>query len=81
MNELVSLIATIYWDRMDDARRTIRAVNQAVFLDMGLAVSVYYDAFLGAVESMSNELNFSLARARALTALSESAGIPKGSEI
>ena len=63
LNELVSLIATIYRDRMDDARRTIRAVNQAVFLDMGLAVSVYYDAFLGAVESMSNELNFSLARA------------------
>jgi len=61
--ELVALISSIHRDRPDEAPRALRAVNQAVFLDMGLAVSVYYDSFVGAMEDMSNELNFSLARA------------------
>ena len=63
LNELVDLIATLYRDSPEQARLTHRAVNQVVFLDMGLATSVYYDSFLGALEDMSNELNYSLARA------------------
>ena len=63
LDELVYLITTIYHDKLDDRRRFVRAVNKAIFLDMGFAVSVYYDSFVGALEEMSNELNFSLARA------------------
>ena len=63
LNELVTLLTSVYRDRPDELRPILRAVNQAVFLDMGLAVSVYYDAFVGSLEDMSNQLNFSLARA------------------
>ena len=63
LDALVSLITDLYQDRPDQQRRVLHAVNRAVFLDMGLAVSTYYGSIVGALEDMSNELNFSLARA------------------
>jgi len=43
--------------------RLFSAVNKALFLDLGLASSVYHDSYVGALEELSNELNLSLARA------------------
>ncbi|MTJ82082.1 MAG: HD domain-containing protein [Telmatospirillum sp.] len=62
-NELTGLACGLCCDGRGGTLRLIQAINQAVFLDMGLAVSAYYDIFVGALEDMSNELNFSLARA------------------
>ena len=61
--ELVRIISHSLDGRPDDMARYLSALNAAIFLDMGLAVSVYYDALLSEIESMAHELNFSLARA------------------
>lgn len=63
LSELVDLMVNAYHDDPDRLRRALAALNQAVFLDMGLGVAVYHDAFVGALAEMSNEVNFSLARA------------------
>lgn len=63
MTELVTLVTRLYQGRPKEMERLLRAVTKAIFLDMGLATSVYYDSFISALEDMSNELNFSLARA------------------
>jgi len=63
LNELTVLISTFHRDRPDIAQSTHYAVQQAIFLDMALAISVYYESMIWALEEMSNELNFSLARA------------------
>ena len=63
LNELTPLILTLYQDDPKQGVTVLRAVNQAVFLDLGLATSVYYDSAVSALEEMSNELNFSLAKA------------------
>lgn len=63
LSELVALVTRLYQDRPQEMEPLLRAINKAIFLDMGLATSVYYDSFITALENMSNELNFSLARA------------------
>lgn len=63
MNELSSIIVSMYSNDTDKTQDALHAVNKAIFLDMGLAISVYYDSFVSELEEMSNEVNFSLARA------------------
>ena len=43
--------------------RTLRAVNFAVFLDLGFVASVYYDAYTDDLAAMAKDLTVSLARA------------------
>lgn len=63
MNALVAIVQEALADRPASATTYLQALNRAVFLDMGLATSVYYESLLGAVEEMARELNFALARA------------------
>ncbi len=63
LNEIGALLCAELHDRPVLLKGALHAVNRAIFLDMGLAVSVYYDDLVGAVERMSNDLAFSLARA------------------
>ena len=63
LNSLVSLITVLYQGNIDKQLRVHHEVNRAIFLDMGMAISAYYDTVVGALEDMSNEVNFSLARA------------------
>jgi putative two-component system response regulator len=44
-------------------KRVLRAVNFAVFLDLGFVASVYYDAYTDDLASMAKDLTVSLARA------------------
>jgi len=63
MNALVDIVTGVMSDRPEQASRYLQALNTAIFLDQGLATSVYYESLLGAVEEMASELNFALARA------------------
>ncbi len=63
LGELTALVPRLLPDDAVRQQQVLEALNRAIFLDMGLATSVYYDMQVGAVEEMSNELNFSLARA------------------
>ncbi len=63
LSEFVGQMVAAYHDDPDRLRRALTALNQVVFLDMGLGVAVYHDAFVSALAEMSNEVNFSLARA------------------
>ncbi|HVJ43636.1 MAG TPA: HD domain-containing phosphohydrolase [Dongiaceae bacterium] len=63
LNEVGGVILAEFGNQPALQRRYLTAVNRAVFLDLGLATSVYYDAYLADIEGMSRELNFSLARA------------------
>lgn len=63
LNEIVVVATRALAARPDDLHRYLTALNRAVFLDMGLATSVYYDTLTVQLEEMSHELNFSLARA------------------
>lgn len=61
--EVIKIITRELNGRPDDLCRYLDALNQAVFIDMGLSVSVYYDSLVAQVEEMAQELNLSLARA------------------
>lgn len=63
MNALVGIVLRGLADRPETAITYLQALNRAIFMDMGLATSVYYESLLGAVEDMARELNFALARA------------------
>lgn len=63
LNELARLITSVIPMADADRTRYLQAINNVVFLDMGLATSVYYDTVLNAIEEMAHELNLSLARA------------------
>lgn len=63
MDELMRIVTTEMVGRPADQARYLSALNRAIYLDMGLATSVYYDSLLGALEEMAQELTFSLARA------------------
>lgn len=63
LNELTRLITGVIPIAEDSRLRYLVAINNAVFLDMGLATYVYYDSVVSDVESMAQELNLSLARA------------------
>jgi putative two-component system response regulator len=63
MNQLIRIVSESLEGRPKEKERYLAALNRAIFLDKGLATMVYYDALVGAVEEMSYELNFSLARA------------------
>lgn len=63
MGELIRIVSENMAGRSHDKERYLSALNRAIFLDKGLATMVYYDSLLGAVEDMSYELNYSLARA------------------
>ncbi len=63
LDKLSKLITTLHHEQPEVSYRILRAVNKAVFFDMGLAVAVYHDAFTDSIEEMSLELNSSLARA------------------
>ncbi len=63
MNQLIRIVSENLTGRSKEKERYLAALNRAIFLDKGLATMVYYDALVGAVEEMSYELNFSLARA------------------
>lgn len=63
LNDVVEEISDQLSDRPADLKRYLTALNRAVFLDMGLATSVYYESLIGQLEDLSQELNLSLARA------------------
>ncbi|MGE4281130.1 MAG: HD domain-containing phosphohydrolase [Magnetospirillum sp.] len=58
-----NLVDRLLADNPEARRKVQTALGKAITLDKGLATSVYYDSMVGALEEMSNELNFSLARA------------------
>jgi len=58
LDKLIALIMRLYRDRPDEKRRIAHAINQVIFLDMGLAASVYYDLYIKGIEELSEELNF-----------------------
>ena len=61
LNEVLRLTSGVL--NPADLTRYLSALNRAIFLDIGLATSVYYESLVGALEAMSNEVNFALARA------------------
>ena len=63
MTELIRIVSEGLSGRSQEKEKYLSALNRAIFLDKGLATMVYYDALVGAVEEMSYELNYSLARA------------------
>lgn len=63
LNEVIAVATAALVDRPEALVRYLTALNRAVFLDMGLATSVYHDTVVAELEEMSVELNFSLARA------------------
>lgn len=63
LNEVTRLITTTIQMNEAERARYLPAITNAVFLDMGLATSVYYDTVVNAIEEMAQELNLSLARA------------------
>ncbi len=63
LNEVIAVAVAALADRPADLQRYVQALNRAVYLDMGLATSVYYDSLTAQLEEMSHELNMSLARA------------------
>lgn len=60
---VLDLVDSLLVDDPQQRRKVQTALSKAITLDKGLATSVYYDSMVGALEEMSNELNFSLARA------------------
>ena len=63
MNEIIRLVNNHSFAYPDDATRYLSAINSAIYLDMGLATSVYYNSVVETVEELAHELNLSLARA------------------
>jgi putative two-component system response regulator len=63
LDQLSRLVEQACQDSPFDQRRTMKAINQVAFLDMGLSISVYYDTYVEGLETLSQELIFSLARA------------------
>ena len=63
LNEMLDLVKRSCPNEPNKRRRFVRAINKAVFLDMGLASSVYYESYMQELQDLSRELTVSLARA------------------
>jgi putative two-component system response regulator len=63
MGKLIDIVTQEEAGQPERMSAHLSALQRAIFLDMGLATSVYYDSMVGALEDMANELNFALARA------------------
>lgn len=63
LNEVAGVIVSTFRNDPVQQQRYLSAVNLAVFLDLGLATSVYYEDYLADVEDWSRDLNHTLARA------------------
>jgi putative two-component system response regulator len=63
LDKMVEILSQALSDDDTRCHRYIRAITKAVFLDMGLSTSVYYDMEVTIVQELSTDLNASLARA------------------
>lgn len=63
LSELTMLITRHFIDQPELLPKILVALNRVVFIDLSVASSVYYDAYIDDVERLAREFNFSLARA------------------
>ena len=62
LNELSDIVVNLPIDAAEKSR-LMKAIQRAVFLDMGIITDVYYETVISKTEALARELNLSLARA------------------
>ncbi len=63
MTQLARIVRQTLDDCYDEEFRYLSALNKVIFMDMGLATSVYYNSISAELEDMAHQLNFALAKA------------------
>ena len=63
LDELARFVTETYAGRPEDQHRFLSALTRAIFLDLGLSISVYYESKTDELEAATRDLALSLARA------------------
>ncbi|ENM6576584.1 HD domain-containing protein [Vibrio fluvialis] len=63
LSQLAGVVYKVLAPEIGNVQRYMTALNRVIFMDMGLATSVYYDTACLELEELAHELNFALAKA------------------